>query len=433
MKKLFTIIALLSFVVGFSSCNDKWEPGDEPDAQGTGSLALKKMSVDVIEPDGTDARASYVLDDYIISIYNKTTGALTGSTYVYKSMPDIITLPVGEYRVEVKSGDVAKAAFDAPYFVGSQEFTITDGEITEIETVTCTLANIKVTIRYTDRLTAAASADSKVSVVANDEGRLDFGLTETRSGFFQALEGSSTLVASFTGTINGYAENNIRRIYKDVKPGDHYIITFDLAENPGMDDEYGNVDIDGVQLDVTVEIENVDSNINIDEDQMGSDDRPGKEDPKEPDNPTPPTPGDDAITFETELDTDGGIMQAADYGDGKKEAVVVFNTTDGATIDQLHVHIDSPYLTLVFMSGINFTTDFDVANPGEYAETLDGFSLDNGPKVKGQTTATFNITNLVPLLGLDPTDGDIHTFVITLVDSKGRSLTINLKFESHKQ
>ena len=432
MKKIFNILTLLALTLGFASCGDQWEPkfGDGGDAKG--SVSLKSMGVDVTNPDGTSARATYNLDNFTVAIHRKSDDVLVGTEYLFKNMPDIITLPVGEYYVEITSGAKVKAAFDAPWFSGTKDFAITDGEITEIGTVVCTLGNIKVTIKFTDELLAVAGSDSKVTVIANDEGSLDFGLNETRSGYFEALEGSSTLVASFTGTINGVVENNIRKIYRQVAAGDHYIIKFGLSTNPDMDDEIGDVDIEGILLDVTHEVENVDSNVKVDEDVLGDSDRPGKEDPKEdpitpPDDPTTP----DTIEFTTTPGTLDltGVNNLTEFGPGAKEAKVTI--TSEKPIENLLVVIDSPAQPAEDLEGMGLAKQMDIANPGDCAQGLTDLGLLNPDVVvKGANSAEFDITSFMPMLSAIAQPGQIHKFVLTLKDNAGNSKSITLTFKS---
>lgn len=442
MKKIFSIIALVTLALGFVACNDKWEYRTDGDNK-SGSLALNSIVVDVTNPDGTTAgRATYILDDFTVTVFDKSNGAQEGTSYIFKSMPDIITLPVGEYYVEVTSGAVERAAFDAPYFKGrSDAFTITDGEITNIGTVTCTLANIKVTIKYTDALLKAAGTDSKVTVIANDEGRLDFALTETRSGYFQALEGSSTLVASFNGTINGYTENNIRRIYTDVKAGDHYIITFGLASNPNMDDEYGNVDVNGLRLDISYEVENIDNNIDSPEENLDGSDRPGQETPKDPvgpDDPTPPATG--SIEFDSKtLMPFTATHDAYEFGEGAKEAKVAITSKE--PIENLIVEIISPALPPSELEGLGLTAKFDLAHPADATDSVgnkvnveqglvDLGLLNPDKPILGQTDVEFDITSFIPMLCAISQPGQVHKFVLTVKDNTGASNTVTLTFKS---
>ena len=39
-------------------------------------------------------------------------------------MPEVVTLPVGEYTVEVYNSEVKEAEFDAPYYYASKNVTI---------------------------------------------------------------------------------------------------------------------------------------------------------------------------------------------------------------------------------------------------------------------------------------------------------------------
>ena len=106
---------------------------------------------------------------------------------------------------------------------------------------------------------------------------------------------------------------------------------------------------------------------------------------------------------------------AEEFGEeeGLKPAVVDIHSENGVT--KLEVKIFSAFLTEEMLSGIGLTSQFDLADPGEYAEGLAGLGFPSADEVNGAHDLQFNITKFIPLIF---EEGD-HKFEITVTDSKG--------------
>lgn len=244
-----------------SSCADTFEPAA---TTATGEVALKSIGVEVSHNETVVSRAEVDLNPFIVTIYNESDAVV--SQWRFADMPEIFSLPVGSYTVDVKSHEVAKAEWDAPLYQGKKTFKINKDKITEIGTVTCSFASLKVSVRFGDDLRKVMGDDVKVRVVANDEGELVFTPSETRSGYFEVVEGSTTLAAYFTGTVNGVVED-ITSTYTEVKAGTHYILNYTLRTNPlEPDPETGMIDpSQGIYVLPGVEEETKDGSVNNDE------------------------------------------------------------------------------------------------------------------------------------------------------------------------
>lgn len=266
MKILSVIaVALASFMVG--ACSDNWEPvSDKADE---GKLRLSTMGVEVSQSEIVVSRASVDISNYIVTIYKSTDNSVERE-YSFSSMPDLIALPVGDYMVEVKSHQVKKAAWDEPLYVGSKNFKIVKNSITDVDKVVCSFASVKVTVNFDDNLRKAMSSDAQVVVKANDEGELVFTADEKRAGFFEAVEGSMSLVAHFTGTVNGYKEDFLT-IDTDVSAGKHYIFNYSLRTNDQKPPEAtGSVvgSDGGISVDSSVTEVDIDGSVNNEEDNI---------------------------------------------------------------------------------------------------------------------------------------------------------------------
>ncbi len=92
-----------------------------------------------------------------------------------------------------------------------------------------------------------------VTVVCNDEGTPHLHTLGERSGYFAAVPGSTTLVATFRSTIHGSIVEQVTSI-PDVKAGTHYKITFVLNREPDVPTEEGDITIggEGIKVDSSV-------------------------------------------------------------------------------------------------------------------------------------------------------------------------------------
>ena len=412
--KILSIAILLLAALSFTSCNESWNPKVDSDKKG--ELSLKSMGVEVSNAEQVVSRFSVDLSDYIVTIYTAT-NAVAGE-WKYSEMPEVVPLAVGDYKVTVKSHNVEKAAWEKPYFLGTKTFSIQESKITDIGVIKCVLSNIKVSIRYDASLVPYLGDDVKVVVVANDQGSLIYTKDETRAGYFEAIEGSSTIVTTLTGTVNGYSENVVNT-YTDAQAGQHRIITFKLkGPNPVTPDETGTINPgEGINVDSDVVVDDINNNINPEEDVIPGD-RPGKEDPVDPG--TDPDPGVDPITFTSEtIDFDGPNTPV----DGTSYIV---NIHSEATFAHLLVEIISESLTDEMLRGVGLAATFDLAYPGDLETALkDSFGFPVGNEVIGQTDVVFDITQFVPLLNIYQ---GTHQFKITATDANSVQVVKLLTF-----
>lgn len=417
--KILSFVAVAALALGLSSCDDNWNPDVEPEGK-TGEVSLASLGVEVSTAEQILSRAEVDLTPFIITITNKTTGE-QAAQWTYGEMPELFALPVGDYTVAVKSHEVQPAEWDKPYYVGEKDFSIADSEITEIGVVTCTFASLKVTIKFDDDLRAIMGDDVQVSVVAGENGTsLVYTPSETRSGFFEVVDESTTLVATFTGTVKGYAEE-LRKSYSDVAAGQHWIITFTVKDSyPNIPDETGNIDpSEGINVDVTVVAEDVNGNVIVDEDVIDSSDRPGQEE-GEGDDPEPPTPGgDEVITFTSEtlsfdspnsVDVNPAVVHIT-AENGIAHLVVTISTTN-ADFEGALEEFDVP-------------TEFDLAYPGDKESVFKSLNFAVGNEVIGAPELDFNISDFVPLLGRF--DGT-HKFTISVTDQQNKQDAVTLTF-----
>ncbi len=422
--KIYTIAIVAAGLLGMASCSDNWTPEEE-----SNGLGQAKMSgVDVVNVENVISRAGVDVSNFLVSVVNSD--GVVVNEWKYSEMPEIITLDVADnYQVNVISHIEESAAWEAPLFKGSSEkFNIKANDITEIGVISCKLSNIKVSIKYSDELRAAMGSDCKVTVIANDEGKLVYGIDETRAGYFKALEGSSTLVATFTGSVNGNYET-ITRPFTDVEAGQHRIITYSLKSGDStIPDETGSIDpSSGISVDISTIDESVEGSVNPGDEDIIDGERPGQEEPETPVDPeipvNPDTPVEDLITV-TSATID---LENPNVPEEGKEYKVEINSQN--PLAHLKVKIVSESLSKEMLQGVGLDNEFDLAEPGDLKTALsESFGFPVEDQIVGQTNVLFDITNFVPLLNIYP--GETHIFELYIEDQNGNTKEISLVFNT---
>lgn len=440
---ILNILAAGALLVGTTACDD-WNPVING---GEGTVDLAALSIESDDAQkmvtshsaaskavGDDATADDVdFSNYIVTVTSKE-GTSAPQTWAYKDVPEVLTLTAGEYTLSVESHQVEKAAWEAPYYKGSQDFTVTAGKITNIGTVTAAFSSIRVSVTFSKDLAEALGDDAKVTIEVNDEGLLEFTPGETRSGYFKHLEGSFTMVAHFTGTVDGaYTEHH--QPFADVAAGQHRMVTYSLKGAPTPPEATGSIDpTTGISLDVDVIDVPIDENVTTEEDVINPGHQRPTEDPDEqggidPEDPTPDDPVAGEINFaasagSTSLDLAGETNAVGYTGD----AIVEISVTKGIANLIVTISSDNPDFTDT-LPDMGMDKPFDLAYPSDdiKANCDDLLHFPYGDAVIGKTFVEFNITDFMPLL---PTFPGHHTFLIEVKDLDGNSKTLTLKINS---
>ena len=87
-------------------------------------------------------------------------------------------------------------------------------------------------------------------------------------------------------------------------------------------------------------------------------------------------------------------------------------------------------MTEELLTDVGLAASFDLAEPGELENGLQGLGFPTGEAVVGQTEILFDVTKFTPLLGIYGVAS--HNFIIRLVDQQGLEVTQTLKIKSVK-
>lgn len=162
-----------------------------------------------------------------------------------KNFQSNIKLKVGAYTIVAHSAnwDGNGSGFDTPYYYGSAKVKVLSQSLVTAS-VTCTLANVKLTVNYDDTFVKSfKSAVATITSSVADVTPLQFIMNETtQSGYIPVGDFQAKLdVVNYSDVTN-----SLTREFTGVKAREHYILNFKLAQDGYLGDGTGA----GVQVEV---------------------------------------------------------------------------------------------------------------------------------------------------------------------------------------
>ncbi len=166
------------------------------------------------------------LDEFVVNIYNDA-DEIVESFPRAADMPENIPLPEGTYYAEAYSDNNLPAEFENDYYYGVSDNFVIVASQTSNTSITCTLANIMVTVIYSDDV--IAGFDDYSTTVSNAGGSLEFIASETRPGYFDA--GPLDIVANllYTDGVGDPQTIVLTGTIDDAEPGMHYEVMIDAS------------------------------------------------------------------------------------------------------------------------------------------------------------------------------------------------------------
>lgn len=424
MKKIFYVyLILLINMLTFTACHNE-SMMDTEGVGGKGELSLSSLKMDVnLKVDsvylGSRSQTSVDFSQYIVSIYNSQSQQV--EQWVYREMPEIVSLEVGSYTITVTSSAEQTSGFDAPYYKGSTSFDIQKDKVTEVPTITCSLANMLFTVVYDEDFEGLLGEDV-VTTVTIGENSLDIPVSETRKAYLATPSTENiSMTVTLKGTIDGEAIDYSQR-FENVKAGVHNVIRYKFDTVNGDIPKEGSLNV----------------SIGIDSSLDGSDEVIGVDPGQEPDIDDFPTDGEGGDTEQNKpsivgtdfngaaFDIENDVLSIPTTLEGKMPLTVTLNAPNG--IAHVYVTIDSETLTEAVLTDVGLKKSFDLAEPGDLEEGLASLGFPVGSEIIGQKTIPFSITEFTPLLGIYGAAS--HNFIIRLVDQKGLEVTQTLKIKS---
>lgn len=220
MKQIYNILLIVSVLFFFSCQQEERLAGEE-----TGYLRLS-INEDVSTNSRADVPANYDAKKIGVQILNAE-GKVQESLEPWEiGTAKQIELPVGTYTLKASSAgwDGQAAGFDIPYYTGSKEVTITAGAELN-ETITCTLANVKVsTVLYPELLEKVSSVTVKVYDESETYSVL-FSKTTQDAAYFPVVDAlyADITIVSDKGT-NTLEKQQLCNAEGTINARDHYIL-----------------------------------------------------------------------------------------------------------------------------------------------------------------------------------------------------------------
>lgn len=421
MKKIFLIcFTLIASTLLFCACHTE-SMEDIVNAKGNLSLSSMKVGVNLdVDVVYLDSRAESEIDlsNYIVTIYDKY--SQRAGQWVYSEMPEIVSLAVGTYTVEVKSAAEPSNGFDIPYYKGTATCEVKENQVTDVPAISCKLANMLFTVEYDESFQDKISEDV-VTTITIGENSLQIPASESRKAYLIAPDSeTASMEVNLKGTIDGEVIDYSKH-FDNVKSGVHNIIKYQFI--PVSDGS-----VAGGAFSVSIA---------IDSSLTGSDEsvsvNPGQE-PGIDDFPTGGGEGGDAPTIVgtkfngNSFDISNDVLEVPVNMDMEHPLLLQVTLSAANGIAHVYVTIDSETLTEDILTGVNLAASFDLAEPGELEAGLKGLGFPTGDAVVGQTTILFDVTGFTPLLGLYGAAS--HNFIIRLIDQQGLEVTQTLKIKS---
>lgn len=398
MKRLQLIsLTVLSMLIALTACHSE-KVSFQMDTFGQLKLSSMQVTADT-EPLVTASRVSADIKDYLITVYAADGGKL--QEWKYAEMPEIFTLKTGTYKLVAHAPEVTGAAFDTPYCASAENsFEIRQDEITEIGEVKCTLHNVKVTVKYEDKLMALLGDDVKVTVKVGEE-KLEYTKDETKSGFFHGKAENNVVDVVFQGSVEGEPVS-ITKSYAEIALGTELIVTYKYKESvTGIDPGTGgSFHAPGISVDEKLIAVNETGAVLPEEDEILDFGKPAIE-------------GD-------------GFDLSQPVTNLNQKVVVNLMAPDG--IAHVKVEIASENETFAGVIQEMFGGPFDLADPGALEETLKGLKLPVSEQVINQQLVKFDVTEFMPLLKGE--FAGIHRFIIEVVDNNNSSVKATLTVDS---
>lgn len=398
MKRLQLIsLTVLSMLIALTACHSE-KVSFQMDTFGQLKLSSMQVTADT-EPLVTASRVSADINDYLITVYAANGEKL--QEWKYAEMPEIFTLKTGTYKLVAHAPEVTDAAFDTPYCASDEKsFEIRQDEITEIGEVKCTLHNVKVTVKYEDKLMALLGDDVKVTVKVGEE-KLEYTKDETKSGFFHGKAENNVVDVTFQGSVEGEPVS-ITKSYAEIALGTELIVTYKYKESvTGIDPGTGgSFHVPGISVDEKLIAVNETGAVLPEEDEILDFGKPAIE-------------GD-------------GFDLSQPVTNLNQKVVVNLMAPDG--IAHVKVEIASENETFAGVIQEKFGGPFDLANPGTLEETLKGLKLPVSEQVINQQLVKFDVTEFMPLLKGE--FAGIHRFIIEVVDNNNSSVKATLTVDS---
>ena len=400
MKKILILtVAVVSMV--FSSC----QKTAVNTFKGDGFLSFSEFSLGLDEE--VVSKASPASGSYTVIILDAEGAEILRKSYSeVKNNGDKISLPAGNYTLVARSTyeEIPFAEFEHPVYATEKNFSIVAGETTTVGELTCTLAQCKVTVAYSDEFLSTVTGAGSTTVTITAGYPLTYALnadmTYDRSAGFFAVSGS-TMEVVFSGNIDGKSQK-MTKTFTGIAAKQWRQIKFVNKKN-----EQGEATFDIVIQDLISDA-TLNDNLLADESVLGED----------PDAPK----GDGGITlaldYEAGCDTEiTDLLNMQIVPVATRDMSIKLRATVPAGVKKFTVDISTDNNAFAMAVAAAEATHLDLISPKEANMIIfDVVPFPYGADLVGQTDIPFDLSAaqdaIVNYKGR-------HTFNMTIVDNDG--------------
>lgn len=376
----FLLLCLPMFLFYFSSCDN-----EEGYLKGHGTVYLQLQADTTFAASGK-TKATDGFDEFK-NVSNYSVEISQGEKVVtsyekYSDMPTSIDLESGTYQLKAFLGELLPAKFEAPYFAGTTKFQVEANKKTSAS-VTCALANTKVSVSYSEDFKEAYPDYSLSMTTAHTSEALVFKKGETRSAYFQADSTGQKLNMSMSLTSLENKKTTFTPSAITIKPREDVKLLFKTDGEA----------VSGVKLEITIDGSTADTTVNV-----------GIPDYMLPLDPPLITP---------KGFISGEVLEVSSVDVGNYNVDIMASMFAGGTIDSCIVEINSSYLKT---KGLK--ERYDLANLSEEDKAvLDGY-FPVGAGMYRQRSYNLDLKQtLVKKLCEDTEAQGIHEFTFVVKDS----------------
>ena len=189
------------------SADYKVVPATRASAESTSSTALPDVSefaLKLVSSDGSFSRAWDSLADF----------------------DPATKIPVGAYTMSAFYGDIDIEGFEKPFYLGETPVAVRDRENSSVE-INCTLANVKVTVEYSDAF-KKYFADYSTTIHSTGGEYIEFSKTETRAAY---VKPGKITIQTHLKKQNGIESTFEPAAISNAAARQHYKIKLDISDN----------------------------------------------------------------------------------------------------------------------------------------------------------------------------------------------------------
>ena len=229
MKTIYSIIAALVLTLFATSCSSELDSMNN-----VGYMRLELNTLVSTHDTRTAKPADYNAKKLCVKIINSENKVVMETQDVDndEAFKGNIVLVPGRYTIQASSAgwDGSDSAFGAPYYSGFTTVTVEAKTLCKA-TVTLTQANVKVTVKYDGNFrTYFTSANCIVTSALEDVSLQRFSLNTVGSAYFPVADLNFLLSVTNKEGVT----NSMSRDITDVKPRDHYIVNYKIADAGSM-------------------------------------------------------------------------------------------------------------------------------------------------------------------------------------------------------